>query len=150
MKRKVEDNKGLVIYADDDPDDLFLVSEAFLEHAPLIDLITVRDGVELFECLANLEERRISPCLIILDVNMPRMDGKAALKRLRTHPRYEGLPVVLFTTSCSNTDKSFAQHFNAGFVTKPLATFHFRPIIEAFFTQCSDQVKKRYGLPIEG
>jgi CheY-like chemotaxis protein len=75
--------KGLVIYVDDDPDDLYLVSKGFFKYAPSIDLITVKHGLELLDCLKTLEPTNVMPCLIIIDINMPGMDGKTTLKELR-------------------------------------------------------------------
>jgi CheY-like chemotaxis protein len=135
--------KGLVIYADDDPDDLFLVSEGFLEHAPQVDLITVRDGAELFDCLQTLEATHQTPCLLILDINMPRITGKEVLRQLRQMPRYEDLPVVLFTTSSSPQDIDFAESYNAGFMTKPGNFTDIAAIIEQFFHQCSEEIRKQ-------
>lgn len=138
--------KGLVIYADDDADDLFLVSEGFLEYAPQIDLITVRDGAELLDCLQTLAATHQTPCLLILDINMPRITGKEALKKLRQMPRYEDLPVVLFTTSSSQQDMDFAENYNAGFITKPENFNDIAAIIEQFFHQCSEEMRKQLDL----
>lgn len=136
--------KGLVIYADDDPDDLYLVSEGFFKYAPNIDLITVKHGRELLDCLSTLESTNVMPCLIILDINMPGMDGKTALSELRKIEKYENTPVVLFSTSTSESDTVFAEVYNAGFVTKPRRFTDLNPIIERFFNQCSDEVRKQY------
>ncbi|MGB8191156.1 MAG: response regulator [Chitinophagaceae bacterium] len=148
MKQEISKSsqKGLVIYADDDTDDLFLVSEGFFAYAPNIDLITVRDGLELFECLSVLEAQGKTPCLIVLDINMPRLDGKSTLRRLRQSERYDDVPVVLFSTSSANGDKSFAHAHNAGFITKPRVFTDMSPIIEQFFKQCTDEVHRHAKL----
>lgn len=145
MKAKSQ-KKGLVIYADDDTDDLFLVSEGFLEYAPQIDLITVRDGTELFDCLQTLETNHQMPCLLILDINMPRMSGKEVLRQLRQMPRYEDLSVVLFTTSSSSQDMYFAESYNSGFIIKPENFNDIAAIIEQFFHQCSEEMRKQLDL----
>jgi CheY-like chemotaxis protein len=138
----VNSQKGLVIYADDDPDDLFLVSEGLLAYAPNIDLIMVRDGFELLSCLNTLKHRGSFPCLIILDINMPRMDGKSALRHLRSMKEYAETPIVLFSTSTAPSDEAFAFQYNAGFVPKPGSFTDLNPIIEAFFSQCSEEVHR--------
>lgn len=134
--------KYIVFYADDDPDDLELVQEAFARYSNRVEVVTARDGNAALNYFSSLREDQPAPCLIILDVNMPMMNGKEVLKRLRDMLRFESVPVVLFTTSSLPQDQHFAQKYGAGFVTKPLDYTQMELITELFIDHCADEIKK--------
>jgi CheY-like chemotaxis protein len=134
--------KYVVLYADDDPDDLLLVQESFVQYTSNVQVVTARDGIEALHYLENLRPFDPAPCLIILDINMPRMTGKEALKRIRTLERFTDIPVVLFTTSCYSVDKKFAEEYKAGFITKPIDVKQMAFIADEFMTHCTDDIKK--------
>jgi CheY-like chemotaxis protein len=134
--------KSLVLYADDDPEDIELVSDAFLSYAQNVELLTFPDGIELLNFIETIDPFHASPCLFILDINMPRLDGKETLRRLRRLESFAEVPAVLFSTSSLPADASFAKSFNAGFVTKPLHTNQVHMIIDEIIEHCSDEVKK--------
>lgn len=132
----------LVLYADDDADDIKFVEESFSETTTNIELITAYNGLDLLKYLERLSPFDPDPCLIILDVNMPLLNGKETLLRIRDMQRFRNVPVVLFTTSSTELDKSFARKYNAGFVTKPLNNAQMRNITDRFIEHCSDEVRK--------
>lgn len=134
--------KTLVLYADDDPEDVELVCEAFQEHAPNVEIITFRDGVELLNFTTTIDPFQAAPCLFILDINMPRLNGKETLRRLRKNEDFSDVPAVLFSTSSLPSDAAFARNYNAGFVTKPLHASQVHHIIDEIIEHCSDEVKK--------
>lgn len=134
--------KHVVLYADDDRDDIALVQEAFAATTSEIDLILANDGVEALSILQSFSPLDPDPCLIILDINMPRMNGKEALSRIRKLQRFEKTPVVLFTTSSMPLDKHFAEKYNAGFITKPLNTQQMLEITDKFLDHCSPDVRQ--------
>src|SRR5688500_2314997 len=100
-------HKHSILYAEDDPDDLFIVQQAFQVYDDAIDVIQAENGLQALGYLAKLDGKAL-PCLIILDINMPVMDGRETLIRLKNDEAYKDIPVVLFTTSSSNLDKDFA------------------------------------------
>ncbi|MCW3079401.1 response regulator [Segetibacter sp.] len=134
--------KNIVLYADDDTDDIQLVREAFSEYSRNVELVTVEDGFEALSFLKNLSSDDPAPCLIILDINMPRMDGKEALVEIRQMKRFEEIPSILFTTSSQKRDKEFAAKYNAGFLTKPIDFSEMDVIARKFIEHCSDEIKK--------
>ncbi len=134
--------KNIVLYADDDPDDLELVQDAFFRYAQNVEVVTAVDGSHALSFLRDLGEDDPTPCLIILDINMPGLNGKETLRHLRTMNRYESVPVVLFTTSSMPSDRSYAERYNAGFVTKPLDIAQMEVITELFIDHCTDEIKK--------
>lgn len=134
--------KHIVLYADDDPDDLALVQDAFAQYADNVEVVTASDGFEALSYLTGLDPFEPAPCLIILDINMPRLNGKETLQKIRNLQRFEGIPVVLFTTSSFPLDKDFATRHAAGFITKPLDARQIKVITEQFVSHCTDQIKK--------
>lgn len=134
--------KNIVFYADDDQDDLELVQDAFSRYTNNVNVVTAQNGALALSSLQSLEEDGAIPCLIILDINMPVLNGKEVLKRIKNLPRLKSVPVVLFTTSSSPQDKEFAKNHHAGFVTKPLDVSQMEMITELFIDHCSDEIKK--------
>jgi CheY-like chemotaxis protein len=135
-------SKNIVLYADDDSDDLELVQDAFLRYSVNVEVIAVSDGSQALDFLNKLGDNHPGPCLIILDINMPIFNGKDVLKRIRSIERFEKVPVVLFTTSSLPQDQTFARKYNAGFVTKPLDVTQMQQITELFIDHCTDEIKK--------
>jgi len=135
--------KNIVFYADDDTDDLELVQDAFGRYTNDVEVVTATDGVQALSYLQSLDEYSSAPCLIILDINMPLLNGKDVLLKIKDIPPLVSVPVVLFTTSSSALDKEFAKKYNAGFITKPLDVSQMEIITGLFIDHCSDEVKRK-------
>ena len=135
--------KNIVFYADDDLDDLELVKEAFANYSKGVEVITATDGSKALSYLNNLSKSDPLPCLIILDINMPVINGKEVLQRLREMDHLQDVPAVLFTTSSQPLDKNFANRYKAGFITKPIDVKQMEFIADQFIEHCSDEVKTR-------
>jgi CheY-like chemotaxis protein len=112
-----------ILMADDDEDDRRNTEEAFREHHLANDFRTVRDGEELMEFLRRQGRYRDAPRpgLILLDLNMPRKDGREALKEIKSDPGLRQIPVVILTTSKAEEDilKTYDLGANS-FITKPV------------------------------
>lgn len=139
---QLQPSRSLVLYADDDPDDIELVRQAFDAYTSHIRLETFGNGAELLSYLAGLQELEPLPCLLILDINMPRVNGKEALRYIRLESRFREIPVVLFTTSTLPSEAAFAASFDAGFITKPLHADHISLLVDEMIRHCSDDVQK--------
>ncbi len=139
---KPASNKNIVLYADDDTDDLDLVQEAFLRFNDTVELIVLKDGSQLLSCLSKLHDEEIAPCLILLDINMPVMNGKEVLKKLKDMEVYASIPVVLFSTSSQPEDIGFARNYSAGFITKPLNKSQMQQVTELFIDHCTEEIQK--------
>jgi len=126
--------KKLILYAEDDSDDRFIFENSFEPFKNEVKILLFNDGLELITFLRTSEEEK--PSLIVLDINMPRLDGKDALRVLRALPQYSEIPVVLLTTSSSPVDRFFAQHFNAGFITKPMDESEMKKITSDLLKFC--------------
>jgi CheY-like chemotaxis protein len=135
--------KNIVVYADDDTDDIELVEEAFRRFANNVEVLTFQNGSQTLAYLKNLSDDDPVPCLIILDINMPVLNGKETLVRLRHLQKFEGVPVVLFTTSSMPLDKAFAVRYSAGFLTKPLGFEQMEIITKQFIAHCTEETQKK-------
>lgn len=133
---------NIVLYADDDPDDLELVKDAFAQHSSNVEVVTATDGKKALAYLQSLKENEPNPCLIILDINMPMINGKEVLKNIRSHQRFKLVPIVLFTTSSLPHDLEFAKKYQAGFITKPLDVSQMEAIAELFIDHCTEEIRK--------
>lgn len=114
-----------ILMADDDDDDFLLTKKALAESKLANKLIRVEDGEELMDYLkqrgkyANTEVCR--PGMILLDLNMPRKDGRETLKEIKSDSNLKDIPVVIFTTSKAEEDifRSYQLGSNS-FITKPV------------------------------
>lgn len=108
-----------ILIAEDDPDDQILIGEAFEDSEFHHEIEFVGNGEELLERLAD-PASAARPGLILLDLNMPKMDGRQALKRLKADPETRRIPVIVLTTS--NAEEDIEQTYDLGvssYITKP-------------------------------
>lgn len=118
--------KVTILIADDDEDDRMMTKEAFDEVRILNEIVFVKDGVELLDYLYRRghyaeSEHTPRPGLILLDLNMPRMDGREALTLIKKDANLRSIPVTIFTTSKAEED--VVRSYNLGvncFITKPV------------------------------
>ncbi len=116
----------LILMADDDEDDCLMAKEAFEEAHVVNELRFVHDGQELMDYLkrrGKYADPAVSPRpgLILLDLNMPRKDGREALKEIKADPELRSIPVVILTTSRAEEDilNTYSNGANS-FITKPV------------------------------
>ena len=118
-----------VVVTDDDADDRYLIKMAMDEIGLADNVLFVEDGASLLERLgtacATGEGHWVGaalPCLILLDLNMPRMDGREVLRALKNDPRFKRIPVVILTNSrnSEDVDSSYRDGANS-FFSKPLS-----------------------------
>lgn len=134
--------RHLVLYADDDRDDIKFVEDAFNENVLNVELVAVEDGQKAIDYLESLSGVEANPCLIILDINMPRLNGKETLTQIRQMERFKNTPIVLFSTSSMPQDKQFAAKHAAGFITKPLDSRQMQIITDQFIEHCDDEIRR--------
>jgi len=112
-----------ILLADDDPDDRLLTAEAFAEARLANHLHTVEDGVALMDFLHRRPPYtdKPRPGLILLDLNMPRKDGRQALAEIKNNPDLAHIPVVVLTTSAEEEDVLRTYELGANsYITKPV------------------------------
>ena len=108
-----------ILMADDDADDRFLVKSAFEDNNITNPVIFFEDGEQLIEHLSD-EDEKDNPLLILLDLNMPKKDGREVLKMIRMEASWYAIPVIIFSTSNSPDDVNFAYKNGANcYIIKP-------------------------------
>jgi two-component system response regulator len=145
-----------ILLADDDEDDRLMTRDALREARLHNDLRTVVDGVELLEYLRNegayaVPESAPPPGLVLLDLNMPRMDGREALFEIKRDPRLRALPVVVLTTSKAEEDivRTYELGVNS-FISKPVTFLGLVEVMKAFsryWLEIVDLPPRRNGHP---
>lgn len=126
-----------ILLVEDNPGDVDLTTE-LLERSKVTNRITaVPDGVEALACLRQQGKYGGAPRpdLLILDLNLPKKDGRAVLAEIKDNPELKDIPVVILTTSQAEQDilKSYKLHANA-YVTKPVDLNQFIRVIESIDT----------------
>ncbi|MEO6600879.1 MAG: response regulator [Polyangiaceae bacterium] len=117
----------VILLADDDPDDVQMTRRALQKNRLGDDLYTVGDGEELLDFLNHRGKfappaSSPTPALVLLDLNMPKMDGREALAGIRSDPKLCRIPVVVMTTSTAEKDIDRAYDLGANsFISKPIA-----------------------------
>ncbi|HYY98006.1 MAG TPA: response regulator [Pyrinomonadaceae bacterium] len=126
-----------ILIADDDADDRMMASEALEESRLANDLRFVEDGEELLDYLYHRgrfagDGESPRPGLILLDLNMPRKDGREALREIKSDPALRSIPVVVLTTSKAEEDiyRTYDLGVNS-FITKPV---QFESLVEVMKT----------------
>ncbi|MBS1585435.1 MAG: response regulator [Bacteroidetes bacterium] len=112
-----------ILIAEDDADDRFLLQAAFDENAFKDKLHFVDNGVEVMEYLQALIDsgnKAELPKFMLLDLNMPKKDGREVLKELKQHPELKKIPVIIFSTT--NNEQEMRRCYELGansYITKP-------------------------------
>ena len=123
-----------ILLVEDNPGDVRLTKEALKDAKVLNEIYVVRDGVEAMEFLHNEGSFKQVPMpdLILLDLNLPRKDGREVLAEIKRDPKLKHIPVVVLTSSKADEDivKSYNLHANA-YVTKPVDLNRFTEIIHS-------------------
>lgn len=125
MKEKRK--KGIIIMAEDDEDDRVMIRDASLEAGIVETIRFVANGEELMDLLRNSNKysqnkEPFLPILIFLDLNMPKLDGRKALEKIKNNENFRKIPVIILTTS--NIKEEIAWAYNSGansFIIKPFS-----------------------------
>ena len=119
MSAEADPLRAELVLAEDDPDDRFLIERALRRARPRVSVTAVSDGIELMDLLQRRRDG-VLPGLVLLDLNMPRMDGREVLASMSADAVLRAVPVVVLSTSVEPEDIARARALNAAaFVSKP-------------------------------
>jgi len=111
-----------ILYIDDDQDDLMIFGDSIGRLFPGTTVLKAQSGEDGLLILQQLEQsEQPYPSLIVLDMNMPRMDGRQTLQNIKSNSNWSDIPVVIFTTSSNNEDIEFCKKYNTQCITKPMS-----------------------------
>jgi chemotaxis family two-component system response regulator Rcp1 len=132
--KKVDASAVDILLVEDNPGDVRLTKEALKDAKVLNEIYVAKDGVEAMEFLykkGQFAEVPI-PDMILLDLNLPRKDGREVLAEIKKDPKLKHIPVIVLTTSKADEDiiKTYNLHANA-YITKPVDLNRFVEIIHA-------------------
>lgn len=113
---EIHSTRPVILYAEDDYDDFESVKEALDQLSDHQILIHAGNGAE---AVAFIEKKNPLPSLVVLDLNMPVMDGKEVLAWLKAREEYRNIPVMVFTTSSREEDVKLCQKYACTFFRKP-------------------------------
>ena len=115
----MQPSSRVVLCVDDDEDDRSFITTFIRRSYPYLSTIEANNGLEALNYLYKVKGTSEVPCLILLDINMPLMDGKTALTRIKGDEDFSSIPIVVFSTSSSSVDHLFCAHFGVQLITKP-------------------------------
>ncbi len=110
-----------ILLVEDSPSDVRLIREALKQTPVPVDITVARDGVEAMDYLHNADKGIVDrPDLVLLDLNLPRKNGREVLAEVKGSPTLKQIPVLVMTSSRSDEDVSIAYSLNANcYITKP-------------------------------
>ena len=127
-----------LLYADDDEDDKAILVEMMRRINPEIGVVTTENGVQAIKFLESIEDSQPLPCCIVLDMNMPIMNGTQTLEMIKKNPVYKNIPVFLFSTSSNPSDVATTSELGAeAFITKPYGQKELLEVCEEFADYCN-------------
>ena len=120
-----------ILLVEDNPVDIDLTIRAFARHKLANPVLVARDGEEALAWIPRWEAGETKPAVILLDLNMPRIDGLTVLKALKTHPEHRDIPIVVLTTSKEDRDISKAYELGANsYIVKPVDFDNFMDVAQ--------------------
>jgi CheY-like chemotaxis protein len=132
--------KKLILVAEDDLDDRFFLEAAFTEVGDEGVLAFVENGVEVLDFLEKkLRQQAALPDMIILDLNMPKKNGKETLIELKKNPLFDKIPVIIYTTTRNDVEVTMCYELGAStYIVKPSDYGHIREVVASIKNYLSD------------
>ena len=127
-----------ILCVDDDKDDCLLLCEAITALSQ-VKLEIVQDGEEAVDFLNKTKETDDLPCLIVMDINMPKMDGKKTLEVIKKDPQLKEIPVVIFSTHIDPKEKEYLAKQALKLIEKPTDSSTYKTIAETLVKHCISQ-----------
>lgn len=111
-------DKGPILYVEDDPDDIEILQNFLERREPELKVGSFQNGHELMKYLDGVADTLL-PCLIILDKNAPRISGLETMELLKSNPRFQHIPIVLFSSGITPAEKNLCEQKGVATIGKP-------------------------------
>lgn len=130
-------DRKIILYVDDDEDDREFLKDAIRRTNPEVEVALANNGLEALNYLSvtNASKTQL-PCLIVLDINMPFLDGKETYERIKQDQRLHEVPVIVFSSSEKPADKQLFNSFGIEFFTKPTSMSYMSQIVNHMISVC--------------
>lgn len=129
-----------ILIAEDDIEDQFIMTDAFKEVEPDEQFVFVENGEMVINYLNEKCKINELPKLVVLDLNMPIMNGVETLRRLRNSKDTEALPIIVYSTSFNKVEIEECMRLGAtSYITKPNTFTECKEVAKKFFSFCKDQ-----------
>lgn len=126
-----------ILCVDDDADDRQFLSEAINEADPGVSVVEAENGIAALDYLNDVKSHYGEmPCLIVLDINMPLLDGKQMFQRLKEDPELTKIPVVVFTSSENPNDRQLFKSLGVLMLSKPDNLLYMNRIADNILSYC--------------
>ena len=129
-------NTPQILWAVDDLDDLMLMRDVLSDMNRDCNIKEVHNGREAIDHLEKSKQQNNLPCLIILDMNMPILNGKETLTLIKKDEALKKIPVVFFTTSSSEMDRLYCKRNGVEMITKPPKYSSLKDAVRKLLTYC--------------
>jgi CheY-like chemotaxis protein len=126
-----------ILFVDDDADDRDVLADILKLVGPQVNAVFAENGLKAIEYLTEKIESSQLPCLIVLDLNMPVLDGKETFKKIRDELNLASVPVIIFTSSHNPNDRNLFHSLGIEFITKPHDFSHLNKIVDHMVNVCS-------------
>ena len=127
-----------ILYIDDDSDDLQMLKEAVARVDGSYHVVEANNGEQGLRKLENMKQEKELPCLIVLDINMPKIDGRQAFRMIRNDNILSSIPIVIFSTSNSSIDKLFFEGKDVEYLTKPIDFLSLLKVASKLLSYCKN------------
>jgi CheY-like chemotaxis protein len=133
---KMATSNKVILHIDDDADDREMLSIAFHDINANVQVVEKENGLAGLQYLCDAKVAGKLPCLIVLDVNMPFLDGKQTLAKIREHASLDGLKILVYTSSNSPHDQSYFAERGVELITKPAEVSGINRVAQKMITYC--------------
>jgi CheY-like chemotaxis protein len=112
---------GYVLIADDDMDDIEILTSALKEIESSLEVVVAENGKHVLEQLHKnyVAVAEAPPCVLVMDMNMPKMDGRETVVAIKNHTHLKNIPILLFSSAKNKTDELFAEKWGVNYFQKP-------------------------------
>ena len=131
------EKEKIILYVDDDEEDREFLSFVLAKASPQVQVQLAENGLEALDYL-NMVKGSSPPCLIVLDLNMPYLDGRETCLRIKTDEALKGVPVIIFSSSEKPDDKRSFNEMGIEYFTKPDHIEQFQKIAKHMVSVCCD------------
>jgi CheY-like chemotaxis protein len=125
-----------ILFVEDDADDREFLSIAVHELDEAVNVVFAENGLKALEYLDKGKENEQLPCLIVLDLNMPYLDGKETFKKIKYDLKLDAVPIIIFTSSHNPNDRLLFTSMGVEFITKPDDFTYMSKIVRHMVNAC--------------